>query len=60
MKDGATGDAFAKVQMEIEAARNELVYVIPGGELLPLIDRVAVDAARARGNANPQIHPRLW
>jgi hypothetical protein len=46
--------------MEIEAARIELVYVIPGSELLLLIDRVAVDPARARGNANPQIHPRLW
>lgn len=60
VEDDAARDAFAKVQIEIEAARNELVYVIPGGELLPLIDRVAVDAARARGNANAQVHPRLW
>jgi hypothetical protein len=60
IRDDQTLATFARVQLEIEAARNGLVYVIPGGDLLLLIDRVALQSTAAHNVPNPQIAQRMW
>lgn len=60
VEDAKAKDALARIQMEVEAARNELVYVIPGEDILSLIDRVATKAARANGSDDPKVHAKPW
>jgi hypothetical protein len=62
-KDVANGNAeraIIKVQTEIEAARNELVYLIPSDEIHGSIDDVARATAAAHGNPDPRVEQRLW
>jgi hypothetical protein len=58
--DKPTIDALTRIQLEIEAARNGLVYVVRSEEIRPLIDEVAISTARARGNEAAKIAvPRI-
>jgi hypothetical protein len=58
--DGNAEQAIMKAQTEIEAARNELVYVIPSDEIHGLVDDVARATAAAHGNPDPRVQQRLW
>ena len=53
--DESTQRALERTQMEVEAARNGLVYVIRGGDILPLIDATACRFARERGVPDPVV-----